>query len=160
MSATSPAPSVLSPSADAPSNYLRSKAAGEAAMRAAGGSALDLTILRPSVMFGEHDRALRAISQRRRECKRVKLERNRHVETAAAVRAKGPDRRGESIHRRQDRTVLDVFPRLLRESGMDARRQAVRDRISDDGVAVGHGCAIAAERCACDAMRAGALSAP
>ena len=38
---------------DAPSNYLRSKAAGEAALRAAG---LDLTILRPSVIFGADDR--------------------------------------------------------------------------------------------------------
>jgi len=36
-----------------PSRYLRSKAAGEAELRAAG---LDLTILRPSVIFGEHDR--------------------------------------------------------------------------------------------------------
>jgi len=36
-----------------PSRYLRSKAAGEAVLRAAG---LDLTILRPSVIFGEHDR--------------------------------------------------------------------------------------------------------
>ena len=37
----------------APSRYLRSKAAGEAALKAAK---LDLTILRPSVIFGEHDR--------------------------------------------------------------------------------------------------------
>ena len=36
----------------APSRYLRSKAAGEAALKAAN---LDLTILRPSVIFGEHD---------------------------------------------------------------------------------------------------------
>jgi NADH dehydrogenase len=37
----------------APSRYLRSKTAGEAALKAAR---LDLTILRPSVIFGEHDR--------------------------------------------------------------------------------------------------------
>ena len=36
----------------APSVYLRSKAAGEAVLKAAK---LDLTILRPSVIFGEHD---------------------------------------------------------------------------------------------------------
>lgn len=35
-----------------PSRYLRSKAAGEAVLKAAK---LDLTILRPSVIFGEHD---------------------------------------------------------------------------------------------------------
>ena len=39
----------------APSNYLRTKAAGELALRAAG---LDLTVLRPSVIFGEHDHFL------------------------------------------------------------------------------------------------------
>ncbi|CAH0350813.1 complex I NDUFA9 subunit family protein [Aquabacterium sp. CECT 9606] len=39
----------------APSNYLRTKAAGELALRSAG---LDLTVLRPSVIFGEHDRFL------------------------------------------------------------------------------------------------------
>lgn len=47
--------SALGAAADAPSKYLRSKAAGEAALRAAG---LDLTVLRPSVIFGEHDRFL------------------------------------------------------------------------------------------------------
>jgi uncharacterized protein YbjT (DUF2867 family) len=36
----------------APSNYLRSKTAGEAVLHALG---LDVTILRPSVIFGEHD---------------------------------------------------------------------------------------------------------
>jgi uncharacterized protein YbjT (DUF2867 family) len=41
--------------AEAPSHYLRSKAAGEAVLAAAG---LDLTILRPSVIFGEHDHFL------------------------------------------------------------------------------------------------------
>ena len=37
----------------APSRYLRSKTQGERVLREAG---LDLTLLRPSVMFGEHDR--------------------------------------------------------------------------------------------------------
>jgi NADH dehydrogenase len=44
--------SALGVSADAPSRYLRSKARGEEALKAA---ALDLTILRPSVIFGERD---------------------------------------------------------------------------------------------------------
>lgn len=44
--------SALKAAADAPSGYLRSKAAGEEALRAAG---LDLTIFRPSVIFGADD---------------------------------------------------------------------------------------------------------
>lgn len=45
--------SALGATADAPSHYLRSKARGEAALGDAG---LDLTLLRPSVVFGERDR--------------------------------------------------------------------------------------------------------
>jgi uncharacterized protein YbjT (DUF2867 family) len=45
--------SALGAAEDAPSRYLRSKARGEAVLRAAD---LDLTILRPSVIFGERDR--------------------------------------------------------------------------------------------------------
>lgn len=44
--------SALGADADAPSAYLRSKAAGEAAVRASG---LDWTIFRPSVIFGRGD---------------------------------------------------------------------------------------------------------
>jgi NADH dehydrogenase len=47
--------SALGVGLNAPSLYLRSKAAGEAALAAAG---LDLTVLRPSVIFGAHDRLL------------------------------------------------------------------------------------------------------
>jgi uncharacterized protein YbjT (DUF2867 family) len=43
-----------------PSNYLRSKAAGEAALREAG---LDLTLLRPSVIFGAEDRFMNLFAQ-------------------------------------------------------------------------------------------------
>lgn len=45
--------SALGVGPDAPSNYLRSKTAGEAVLREAG---LDLTVLRPSVIFGAEDR--------------------------------------------------------------------------------------------------------
>lgn len=44
--------SALGASIDGPSEYQRSKARGEAALRSAG---LDLTVLRPSVIFGERD---------------------------------------------------------------------------------------------------------
>jgi NADH dehydrogenase len=44
--------SALKAAADAPSGYLRSKAAGEAALQQAG---LDLSVFRPSVIFGRGD---------------------------------------------------------------------------------------------------------
>lgn len=47
--------SALGAAPDAPSRYLRSKAAGEAQLRESG---LDVTILRPSVMFGDGDHLL------------------------------------------------------------------------------------------------------
>jgi len=47
--------SALGVGPNAPSHYLRSKTAGEAVLRAAH---LDLTVLRPSVIFGEEDRFL------------------------------------------------------------------------------------------------------
>ena len=52
--------SALGVADDAPSNYLRSKSAGEAVLR---GAALDLTILRPSVIFGAQDRFLNLFAQ-------------------------------------------------------------------------------------------------
>ena len=45
--------SALGVAADAPSNYLRSKAAGEAVWRDSG---LNVSVLRPSVIFGAQDR--------------------------------------------------------------------------------------------------------
>lgn len=47
--------SALGVGPDAPSRYLRSKAAGEAVLQSSG---LDVTILRPSVLFGAEDRFL------------------------------------------------------------------------------------------------------
>jgi NADH dehydrogenase len=55
--------SALGVAANAPSRYLRSKAAGEAALMASG---LDVTILRPSVIFGKDDRFLNLFAQLQR----------------------------------------------------------------------------------------------
>jgi NADH dehydrogenase len=52
--------SALGVDTQAPSNYLRSKAAGEEALRRAG---LDLSVLRPSVIFGARDRFLNVFAQ-------------------------------------------------------------------------------------------------
>ena len=52
--------SALGAHPSAPSLYLRSKAAGEAALVS---PALDVTVLRPSVIFGEHDRFLNLFAQ-------------------------------------------------------------------------------------------------
>ncbi len=52
--------SALGVGPDAPSNYLRSKTQGEEVLRAA---ALDLTVLRPSVIFGARDRFLNLFAQ-------------------------------------------------------------------------------------------------
>lgn len=52
--------SALGAAPDAPSHYLRSKAAGEAALQAAG---LDLTLWRPSVIFGAGDRFMNTFAR-------------------------------------------------------------------------------------------------
>lgn len=51
--------SALGVAADAPSRYLRSKAAGEAVLQAAAqAGTLDLTLVRPSLVFGAGDRSV------------------------------------------------------------------------------------------------------
>ncbi|MFY8084865.1 MAG: complex I NDUFA9 subunit family protein [Rubrivivax sp.] len=52
--------SALGAAPDAPSRYLRSKAAGEQVWRESG---LDVTVLRPSVIFGARDRFLNLFAQ-------------------------------------------------------------------------------------------------
>jgi uncharacterized protein YbjT (DUF2867 family) len=54
--------SALGAAADGPSEYLRSKARGEAAVRETA-AALPTTIFRPSVIFGEHDNFLNLLAQ-------------------------------------------------------------------------------------------------
>jgi uncharacterized protein YbjT (DUF2867 family) len=55
--------SALGAASDAPSMYQRSKAAGEAALQAGG---LNLTVLRPSVIFGAEDKFLNLFAQLQR----------------------------------------------------------------------------------------------
>ena len=55
--------SALGAARDAPSRYLRSKAAGEAVLRESG---LDVTLFRPSVMFGAEDRLLNVFARLQR----------------------------------------------------------------------------------------------
>lgn len=55
--------SALGAAAYAPSNYLRSKAAGEETLKAGG---LAVTILRPSVIFGQHDQLLNLFARLQR----------------------------------------------------------------------------------------------
>lgn len=57
--------SALGASAEAPSMYLRSKAAGEAAIRQAAGAAA-LTIFRPSVVFGRDDKFINMFARLQR----------------------------------------------------------------------------------------------
>ncbi len=52
--------SALGVGPNAPSNYLRSKTAGEEVLR---GSGLDVTLLRPSVIFGANDKLLNLFAQ-------------------------------------------------------------------------------------------------
>jgi NADH dehydrogenase len=55
--------SAIGAEASAPSKYLRSKAAGEAALRASG---VELTLFRPSVVFGERDRLINLFAELQR----------------------------------------------------------------------------------------------
>ena len=70
---------------------------------------------------------------------RFELERHRHV---AAARAAGGERAygsGEAVERAEQPFVDDRLSGLRREGGMDERRLAVRDRMTDDGIAADGG---------------------
>ena len=75
-----------------------------------------------------------AISQR----EGFELERQRHVDAAPAGGDEAGHAGGEAIERREDRLVAHVLRGLAGERRVYARRFAVRDRIADDGVTVGH----------------------
>lgn len=95
--------SALGVSDQAASNYLRSKRSGEAALQAAK---LDLTLLRPSVIFGERDRFLNLFAQLQRVAPLVPLAGSRArfapvwVEDVASAIARcldAPDTIGQTI---------------------------------------------------------------
>src|SRR4030095_7965593 len=73
-----------------------------------------------------------------REREGFQLERHRHVHSLAASRPELGDRPSEPVARREDRVVTQVLFELPREFGVNARRFAMRDRIADHGVEIGH----------------------
>jgi hypothetical protein len=83
-------------------------------------------------------RRLRALAALDREREGLLLEGHGDVEPPAALGHEAPDVAGEIVAAAEDPVVDDVLPGLARERGVDERRLAVRDRIPDDGVAVGH----------------------
>jgi hypothetical protein len=81
---------------------------------------------------------VRALAAMRGQLECVELEWQGHVAAAPTCREERACGLGERAHRRRDGGVLDAVVRELAEARMDARRKAVRDRVSEDGVAV-HG---------------------
>ena len=82
---------------------------------------------------------LRARRQIVRKLRGVDLERQRDVETAVAGFAQRQRLVFESVERRFDALVGELMFGLLRESLMNLRRTAMRDRVTDNSVLVdGH----------------------
>ena len=66
------------------------------------------------------------------------LERQRDVGPATTFAAKRVHCGAEPVQRREDASVGNVLSGLAREGGVDGRRTAVCNRVSEDGVTVGH----------------------
>lgn len=91
----------------APSMYLRSKAAGEAALRAAG---LDLTVLRPSVIFGAQDRFLNTFAS---------LQRLAPIVPLAGADARFQPVWVEDVARAMVRVLVEPAPAMIECAGPD-----------------------------------------
>ena len=110
ISLTSPAPSVLSPSTAA---------------------ALELEGV-------DRSRLLRALGALGGQLEGLQLEGHRYVQAPAAGGAKLGHGRGEAIARGENGRVAEVLGELARKLGVNARRLALRDRVADHGVEIGH----------------------
>ncbi len=113
--------SALGADAQAPSRYLRSKAAGEAALAS---PALDLTVLRPSVIFGEGDRFLNLFARLQSVFPVIPL-----AGAEARFQPVWVDDVALAIVRcLDDRTTIGETLRMLRARGLHARAAGAHGR--------------------------------
>ena len=74
-----------------------------------------------------------------RQTPRFELERQGHVEAAAACRTKRRYTGGKTIERCEQACVFEIGTALAGKRGMDLWREAVGDGVADDGVTISHG---------------------
>ncbi len=72
---------------------------------------------------------------------RLELERHSDIDAFAARGAKPFNSRAEAIDRCEQSRIVDVLAGLARKNSMDLGRFAVGDRVTDNGIAIGHGLA-------------------
>ena len=80
----------------------------------------------------------RTLAAAGRQTPRFELERQGHIDAAAARRAKCRHTRGKTVERCEQAHVFKISAALASEGGMDLRREAVGNGIANDGVTVSH----------------------